>query len=229
MLVLTAVLLFAGGVLSDTTDDEYCNQMTPAHCFADKDENPVVFPDSIEALNKMCPIIIRRLKCGIDYLDECGTKRIPRNAFESQLNDTLDFMVEACNTKTKLHEDLTESLPCIENVMKSHNDVCMPMVIEAVEEISKHIAVELTEQGHLVDESDTGKYYCFFEALQLSCFLAKTSVSCGEDTKNLVEGIFERFQLINNACKGNMDADIKAAIAIVQLEMEQRLSTDNSI
>ncbi|KAG8199081.1 hypothetical protein JTE90_021091 [Oedothorax gibbosus] len=229
LIYLTLILLVSfGAVVSDLKKYEYCNQRRPAHCFTDKveEENIEEIPDSVEALSRICPILIPRLKCGADYINECRMERTFHGRYiEEKLEIIHNLTVEACDTNSKLHRELTISLPCITQVLKGHLMACFPLVKEVLDEITSHISIDVIE-NNLVLEDDLNKFYCFRESLKFTCLVDSTSVTCGDRAKKLLEEVLDRIQFLDIKCNSDIYDEVKAAAAVIQLEMESKLVTD---
>ncbi|KAG8199080.1 hypothetical protein JTE90_021090 [Oedothorax gibbosus] len=222
MTIFSFILLVAFGVLCSATEDEFCNQRRPAHCFTP--DLKVGFPDSVEALDKTCPILIPRLKCLLDFKNKCSDSDLPPHF--KNLEKVFDLLMEACDKESKFHKELSLHLPCTEEVLMSHRNKCKPMVKEALEKVKIDLNLDFEAENIFSDDEDWAKYMCMSEALHMSCFVASTSVRCGEKTGDYVESVMNRIGLMDVHCPGQTLEEVKAEIEVIQPEMKRRIAAE---
>ncbi|KAG8199073.1 hypothetical protein JTE90_021083 [Oedothorax gibbosus] len=228
MLIFTSILLVSFGVLSGATEDDSCKERRPAHCFTDDDDVPIEFPDSEEALNKLCPVLLPRIKCVLDYKKKCPNTYLPPGLDEN-LDDIYVVFGEACDTDSELHKGLSTHLPCIEKNIEGHVAACKPMVKEVLEEMTSHLNLDWDSEDVFPNDEDRAKYICTKEALDMSCFVSSTSVKCGEEAGEISESIINRIGVLDVLCPENIHEDIEALVALVQPLMELGLAADEMV
>ncbi|KAG8199077.1 hypothetical protein JTE90_021087 [Oedothorax gibbosus] len=229
MCLLTSVLLLSLGVLCSATEDDVCKERRPTHCFADVPDGPLDFPDSEEALDKICPILLPRIKCVLDYKKKCPDTVLDGSGLDENLDDIYVLFVEACDKDSDLNKGLSTHLPCIEKNIQGHVAACEPMVKEVLEEMTSHLNLNWDSEDVFPTDEDRHKYICTKEALDMSCFVASTSVKCGEEAGEISGSIIERVGVLDVLCPENIRDDVKALVALVQPLMELGVAADEMV
>ncbi|KAG8199076.1 hypothetical protein JTE90_021086 [Oedothorax gibbosus] len=227
MLLLTSILLVSFGVFSSATDDVICKERRTSHCFSE--DVTIEFPDSEEALDKLCPIILPTIKCVSDYQKKCPHIINLPVGMDENLDDIYVLLVEICDKDSELNKGLSTHLPCIEKNIQGHVAACEPMVKEALEEMTSDLNLDWDSEDVLKNDEDRAKYICAKEALDMSCFVASASVKCGEEAAEISGSIIDRFGVLDVLCPENIRDDIKALVALVQPLMELGIAAEEMV
>ncbi|KAG8199072.1 hypothetical protein JTE90_021082 [Oedothorax gibbosus] len=202
-------------VFASATEDGVCDPKQPELCIS-----PSVhadFPGSEEELDKICPVFIPRFKCLSDFKKRCNDVEYPRQfkGFEN----VHDSLVEACDKDSELHKKLAINLPCIKEIIANHLNTCTPIVKEAIAGISNHPDIEFNVDN-ISDDNDWSKYVCLHETLDIACFVASSSVRCGEEAGEMVGAVLDQIGIMKVLCPEDIREEVLAVVAIVQPSVE---------
>ncbi|KAG8199078.1 hypothetical protein JTE90_021088 [Oedothorax gibbosus] len=206
MLIFKSILLVTLGVFASATEDDVCDPKQPELCFSPSVH--VDFPVSEEELDKICPF-----KCLSDFKNRCNDVEFPRQL--QGLENVHDILVEACDKDSEFHKKLAINLACIKEVFVNHLNTCVPIVKEAIDEMSNHPDIEFNVDN-ISDDNDWSKYVCLSEALDLSCFVASSSVRCGEEAGEMVGAVLDQIGILNVLCPEDIREEVLAVVEIIK-------------
>ncbi|KAG8199079.1 hypothetical protein JTE90_021089 [Oedothorax gibbosus] len=202
MTIFTFILLVAFGAFASATEDDVCDPKQLELCF--RPSIHVYFPESGEALDKICPVFIPRFKCLSDFKNRCNNVEFPKEL--QGLENVHDILVEACDKDSEFHNKLATNLACIKEVFVNHLNTCVPIVKESLDEMSNHPDIEF----------DQSKYVCLSKTLDLSCFVASASVRCSEEAGEMVVAVLNQIGILNVLCPEDIREEVLAVVEILK-------------
>ncbi|KAG8199071.1 hypothetical protein JTE90_021081 [Oedothorax gibbosus] len=180
------------------------------------------FPTSLGELQKSCPTFLKILRCLLEYQNLCGSKYPGMS--EIKFDEAYVLMTQACNKNSAFHLELGSSLSCLHNLFTTHINVCQPLVNPSVKTSLESHGIYLDDKNYAMKKNDDLRYHCLTDAMQVSCFIARTSVTCGDQAENMMKDILSRVEYVETLCGEEMFDELAETILYAHKDMEKKVA-----